>query len=308
MAKQVSKHTLGVMITSRAVHAALLESGSDGPKVIRRFMRQRTSRFSAAQTALPDLQNSDDSNDFSVQFSEGSSSMENMFLGSEFSGLEFNRQDESGDHKDQAATFVLELGDILAECRDAGYPEPNLAFVAAASEVNQVELTVLRNTHAKADTDADKKTKKKVSKKTPRRSELLELLGSQHSSPFEEETVAFLPMVPSEEGMQRVLAIFPKANDPVATTLGTMREQQGRRMPPIRLFDSEVPLYLGLARATRNMVPQKPRRATDAIDDGAMLASDEAFNTLIVRAGAEDTLVLFLQDDVLRQSENSTLR
>ena len=308
MAKQVTKQTLGVMITSRAVHAALLESRPDGPKVIRRFMRQRTSRFSAAQTALPELQNSDDPTDFSVQFSEGNpSSMENMFIGSEFSGLEFTQPEGLGGEKDQAATFVLELGDILSECRDAGYPEPMLAFVGASSEVNQVELTVLRNSKkAAAAADADEKPAKKVSKKMARRGELLELLSQQHSGPFEEETVAFLPMTPSEEGMQRILAVFPKINDPVASTLRTMREQHGRRMPPIRLFDSEVPLYLGLARATRNMVPQKPRRATDAVDEAVPIASDEAFNTLIVRAGAEDTLVLFLQNDTLQQSE--TLR
>ncbi len=303
MAKQVTKQTLGVMITGRAVHAALLESGADEPKVIRRFMRQRTSRFSAAQNALPELQNPDDATDFSVQFSEGASSMENMFIGSEFSGLEFSRQDDGG-QKDQAATFALELGDILAECRDAGYPNPLLAFVAASSEVNQVELTVLRNAKAKAAPGAGEKPKKKVSKKRAHRGELLELLAQQHNDPFEEETVAFLPMTPSEEGMQRMLAVFPKINDPVASTLRTMREQQGRRMPPIRLFYPEVSLYLGLARATRNMVPQKPRRATDAIDEALPIASDEAFNTLIVRAGAEDTLVLFLQDDQLQQSED----
>ncbi len=301
MAKQVTKQTLGVMITSKAVHAALLESGPDGPKVIRRFMRQRTSRISTAQTALPELQDPDDPTDFSVQFSEGSPSMENMFIGSEFSGLEFSRQDD-GEQKDQAVTFALELGDILAECRDAGYPNPMLAFAAASSEVNQVELTVLRNTKAKAAPGSDEK--KNVSKKKARRGELLELLAEQYNGSFEEVTVAFLPMTPSEEGMQRILAVFPKVNDPVASTLHTMREQQGRRMPPIRLYDTEVPLYLGLARATRNMVPQKPRRATDAIDEALPITSDEAFNTLIVRAGAEDTLVLFLQDDQLQQSED----
>ena len=112
MAKQVTKQTLGIMITSKAVHAALLESGPDGPKVIRRFMRPRTSRIPTAQTALPELQDPDDPTDFSVQFSEGSPSMENMFIGSEFSGLEFSRQDD-GEQKDQAVTFALELGTSL---------------------------------------------------------------------------------------------------------------------------------------------------------------------------------------------------
>ena len=76
------------------------------------------------------------------------------------------------------------------------------------------------------------------------------MLSKQHNGVFEEETVTFLPMTPSEEGLARYLALFPKVNDPVAGTLHTMREQQGRRMPPIRLLDAEVPLYLGLARAT----------------------------------------------------------
>ena len=146
MAKQVTRHTLGIMITSRAVHAALLESGSDGPKVIRRFMRQRTSRFSSAQTALPGLQQDEDATDFSVQFTENTSSMENMFLGSEFSGLDFTRQDDHGDQKNLAATFMLELGDILAECRDEGFPDPVLAFVAAF--LGQPQEVLFERVHA----------------------------------------------------------------------------------------------------------------------------------------------------------------
>ena len=302
-----SKHTLGVMVTGRAIHAALLEQGADGVKVIRRFMRQRTARFSAAQTALPDLNTSDDPTEFSIQFTDsGSSSMENMFIGGEFGGLEMSGHEGFGEQKEQASAFVLELGDILAECRDAGYPEPQLAFAAAASEINQVELTVLRG-KAAPEGDAEKKpgkAKKKKSPKSARRGQLLEILSNQHSGSIEEETVAFLPMTPNEDGITRYMAIFPKASDPVASTLRTMREQQGRRMPPIRLFDTEVPLYLGLARATRNMVPQKPRRATDAFEEDAPMEGDTAYNTLIVRAGAEDTLVMFLEDSTLQQSEN----
>ena len=302
-----SKHTLGVMVTGRAIHAALLEQGADGVKVIRRFMRQRTARFSAAQTALPDLNTSDDPTEFSIQFTDsGASSMENMFIGGEFGALDLPGQDGGfGEQKEHAAAFVLELGDILAECRDAGYPEPQLAFAAAASEINQVELTVLRG-KAAPEGEAEKKPAKakKKSPKSARRGQLLEILGNQHSGAINEETVAFLPMTPNEDGITRYMALFPKATDPVASTLRTMREQQGRRMPPIRLFDSEVPLYLGLARATRNMVPQKPRRATDAFEEAAPIDAEAAYNTLIVRAGAEDTLVMFLEDDTLQQSEN----
>ncbi len=295
--RKTSRQILGVMITGRAVHAVLLESAADGAQVLRRFMRQRTSRFGGAQApTVPDLQKSDDDGDFSVQFSDTSSMAEHMFLGSEFGGLDAaGITDPGGEKKELAATFVLELGDILAECRDAGYPDPMVAFCAGASEVNQVELRVLRETKSRGDGD---KQKKKAPPKAASRSELLELLGEHHSGAVIEECVAFLPMTPSEEGMQRVLAVFPKALDPVASTLRTMREQQGRRMPTVRLLDTEVPLYLGLARATHNLTPRK-RHA----DDEEMPA-EEGRNTLIVRAGAEDTLVLFLQDDQLRQSEN----
>ncbi|MFQ5569475.1 MAG: PilN domain-containing protein [Rhodothermales bacterium] len=300
--RKANKQVLGVMVTSRTIHAILLETGSDGLTVLRRFMRPRTSRFSTTQTALPDLQNSEDDNDFSIQFSSGSS-VENMFLGSEFGGLEVSGGETEGEQKELAATFVLELGDILAECREVGAENPMLAFCAAASEINQVELTIVREGKSKGGGEISEKERKKPGKAASR-SELLEVLALQHSGSFEEETVAFLPMTLSEEGAQRYLALFPKVNDPVAATLRTLREQQGRTMPPVRLLDTEASLYLGLARATRNLVPQKPKRATDTFDEGAALDSGEGRNTLIVRAGAEDTLVLFMQDNKLQQSEN----
>ncbi len=297
--RKAHKQILGVMVTSRAVHAALLDTSADEVQVLRRFTRQRTSRFAATQApTVPDMQKSEDEADFSVQFSDTGSMAEHMFLSSEFSGLEgAGAADHNPEKKDLAATFVLELGDILAECRDAGYADPVVAFCAGTSEVNQVELRVLRETRTR--NGEEKKGDKPKKQKAASRSDLLELLGQQHNGGFNEECVAFLPMMPSEEGLQRYLAVFPKTLDPVASTLRTMREQQGRRMPTVRLLDTEVPLYLGLARATRNL---KPRKRRDEDDE----AGPEAHNTLIVRAGAEDTLVLFVQDDVLRQSE--TLR
>jgi Tfp pilus assembly protein PilN len=75
-----------------------------------------------------------------------------------------------------------------------------------------------------------------------------------------------------------------------------MREQITRQMPTVRLLDTEVPLYMGLARASRNLMPKKRGEAE-------VEAPVDLRNTLVVRAGIEDTLVLFMQDDTLRQCE-----
>ncbi|MDX1546190.1 MAG: hypothetical protein R3247_04345 [Rhodothermales bacterium] len=283
--RKKSKQILGVMVTGRSVHAALLEDGPEGLRVVRRFTRQRSTRQGPSPTALPEMQPSDDPTDFSVQFTDtGGSSLENMFLGSEFGGIEGGGFDLEGERTATVTSFAVELGDILSEIAEAGLPEPTLAFCAAAAEINQTELIVL----GKGGGDPDKKRKKKA---TASRSTLLELLTVQHKGEVAEECVAFLPMTPSEEGAPRYLAVFPKAQDPVASTIRTMREQQGRRIPSIRLMDTEVALYLGLTRA--------------ALGLGAAPAEAEGpQHTLVVRAGAEDTLVLFLEDGVLRQSEN----
>ena len=284
--RKVNKHILGVMVTSRAVHAVLLEAGTDDATVVRRFMRPRSgSNSSASATTLPELQN-DDATDFSVQFNDGGAGMENMFLGSEFGGAEAaNALGQAESEKpEKFSTFMLELSDILTECKDAGFPDPVIAFAEGASDVNQVEIRVARDKGKKGDA------------KPASRNELMETLATQHSGTITEECVAFLPLTPSEEGNPRYLAIFPKEVDPVASTLATMREQITRQVPTVRLLDTEVPLYLGVARASRHLTPKK-RTQVEAEVPGDLR------NTLVVRAGVEDTLVLFMQDDTLRQSE-----
>ncbi|HMB92420.1 MAG TPA: hypothetical protein VKP65_16325 [Rhodothermales bacterium] len=283
--RKVNKHILGVMVTSRAVHAALLEAGTDDATVVRRFMRPRSgSNPAAATSSLPELQ-SDDATDFSVQFTDGGSGMENMFLGSEFGGAEAaNALGQESEKPEKFSTFMLELSDILTECKDAGFPDPVIVFAEGASDVNQVEIRVARDKNKKGEA------------KPASRNELMETLATQHSGVITEECVAFLSLTPSEEGIPRHLAIFPKEVDPVASTLATMREQITRQMPTVRFLDTEVSLYLGVARASRHLTPKKRAQVEAEMPDGPR-------NTLVVRAGVEDTLVLFMQDDTLRQSE-----
>jgi Tfp pilus assembly protein PilN len=284
------------MVTSRAVHAVLLESDADGLRVVRRFSRQRTSRVGSGSSGLPDVQESESSSDFTLQIGDDASDSDNMFLGSEFGALDVGGSGSGASQQAGPATFTLELGDILAECRDAGYSNPSLAFALGAAEVNQQEILLPRDgvkKSGKGQFSAVSRLKKDDgdgADGSASRSQLLELLKGQHNGPVQDECVAFLPMTATEEGMQRYLAVFPRADDPVAETVRQMREQEGRRMPSIRLLDAEVPLYLGLARAALNL-SNSPGGA-------------ESQSTLIVRAGGEDTLALFVEGNDLRQSEN----
>lgn len=303
MARQkAANQVLGIMITSRAIYAALLESSADGLKVARRFTRQRSSRFGLTQGALPDSHDST-GGDFTLQIGE-SSFGDNMFLGSEF-GVSGPGHEEGENAAASGTSFVLELGDILAECRDAGYDDPTLAFCVSPSEVNQVELRIpaggvaSKTSEFKASTRlgqraADREAKPaKVSSAPASRGQLMELLKHQHKGLVQEDLVTFLPMTTTDEGMQRYLAIFPKPEDSVAATVRALREQEGRRLPSIRLEDSEVAIYLGIARAALKLAPANTYQA-----------DVEERNTLVVRAGIEDTLVLFLREETLQQSEN----
>lgn len=295
--RKATEHILGVMVTGRGVHGVLLESGADGLRVLRRFMRQRSARLGAG-SGLPDVEDGGPGGDFTLQIGEGGGSDfgDNMFLGSEFGSLDAGAVESGKATAAAPTTFTLELGDIIAECRDAGYHNPTLTFCAAASDVNMVELR-LPGKGGSTETAATRMRQRRAGDRAPAkdkassasRGQLMELLKHQHKGKIDDELVAFIPMVPSEEGMRRFLAVFPKADDAVAATVRALRDQDGRRLPSIRLEDTEVPLFVGLSRAALGLMPE---RGPDDV------------NTLVVRAGAEDTLVLFMEGDQLRQSEN----
>src|SRR5690606_7657706 len=146
MSKIIRKtdRVLGVAVTSRTVHAILLEKGSDGPEVVRRFSRQRavpTTGFEepVAQPTAHKKESIGGGEDFTIEFGGGNAAASNLFLSSEFGGLE-----ENGDEDDasaQALGFDFELGDILSECSDSGYDDAGLAFTLGAGDVSFVEIT-----------------------------------------------------------------------------------------------------------------------------------------------------------------------
>lgn len=293
--KRSSDLILGVMVTSRMLHAVLLQSEASGLKVLRRFTRQKVSKASQAGlvTSVPELQEDAANSDFTIQFGDSSDTTGNLFLNSEFggggvSGLMDTDDDLSGG---LSSSFVLELGDILAECKDTGYEDPTVAFCSDSSDVMHVELRAAAGD--KKDGKGGKEEEGgganfRVDEAS--RGALLKLLGEQYQGGFEADRVGFLKMTPLDAGEKRYLAVFPKQRDSVIATLLAMREQQNMRLPTVRILDAEVPLYLGLARSE--------------LKDSPIQTPPERTHSLIVRAGTEDTLVLFMRGSQLLHYES----
>lgn len=270
------------MVSGRTVEAVLLQQTEEGPAVVRRFSRQRTlshTRDAGLPAASPDGQPEGESSDFTIQFGDAPGGGSEMFLNSEFAGLD--PQDDASAAAD--LSFDFELGDIIAECRDAGYSDPLVAFAVSSNEVAQVELRVPME----------------GKKKRPERGKLLKLLQQQHDGPVDSERVALVAMTSSDEGEARYLALVPRENDSITTTLQALKSRREMRMPAVRLMDVESTLYLGLARSGL-------RGRSEASDVGADGESSpvapspkaESPVSLVVRAGVEDTIVMFLRGDV----------
>ena len=249
---------LGVMVTSRMLHAVLIQQESSGSTILRRFTRQRVTRAtqSGMLTNVPELQEETaGENDFTIQFGDGTENSNNLFLSSEFGGVSGLMDSDDELSTSVGANFVLELGDILAECKDTGYEDPVVAFCSDSSDVMHVELRIA---------DSDKKSGKlKIQEDSPtfrvdpsERPGLIKLLGEQYQGGFESDRVGFLRMTSIESGESRFLAVFPKQRDSVIATLLAMREQQSMRLPTVRVLDAEVPLYLGLARSVLRSTTQ----------------------------------------------------
>ncbi len=285
---------LGIMVTGRALQGVLVRLEAEGPVVLHRLVRQRNARPShathpAGAAMSPAMAEEVAGGDFTIQFGEngtGGAPAPDFFLKSEFSG--FQTAEGNGALAAKPQGFIFELAEMLDECRRAGYENPAVAFCAAASEVAHVELTVVEKDKGKGKAPARRD-------KEPSREALLALLAEQYKGEIEPERVAFIPLASTETGGRRYLAQVARPTESVAATLQAIRKQKEERMPSVRLLDSETSLYLGLARTVQ---------AT--LEAGAAPAGGEQrrAHTLVVRAGAEDTLLMFLEGDRLRHFEN----
>lgn len=299
-----SDRVLSVAATARTVHAVLLETGPDGPEVVRKFSRQRAVATGAYEATVPKPAGKKEAamgggDDFTIEFGDGSSSDNNLFMSSEFGAIQ-NDGEEGNADVSQAASFEFELGDIISEAGDAGYDDAVLAFTLSPADATLVEIKV-------------------ESKNKPDRNTLLDALTMQHKGTFDDERVVFVPMTQLKEGERRYLAVSPKRIDSVSKSISTLREGNDR-LPPVDLVDAEVTTLLGLARAAKDSFgfhgDADPDEFVQIYDDeGEEAASakeaknekegkkEKAVNTLVVRAGAEDTLVLFMSGNTLHHCE-----
>jgi Tfp pilus assembly protein PilN len=293
---KTNQPVLGVMVNSRTLHAILVQAESSGLVVLQRYVRQRNSRPAAAQVRtpsmanmVPELQGEVGGSDYTIQFGDGSGSSNDLFLKSEFGGLPTGVVSEKGegDSNERSANFMYELSEILDECRQAGYERPLVAFCVASAEVAHVEMHVLPKKKGKGESSESKAANSAKEAKPASREQLLKLLGEQYKGDFDTDAVGFMPMMPSDAGNLRYLAIVPKKHEPVSVTLNAMRRQKDERPPNARLLDTEGSLFLGLARGVLRKIGKEGKGST-----------------LLVRAGAEDTLLFFMEGERLRHYES----
>ncbi|MCB0720225.1 MAG: hypothetical protein KDD65_17385 [Bacteroidetes bacterium] len=313
-----TESVLGVLVSGRAIHAALIHDSGRGPEVVRYFSRQSTTGIGAGVTGSPNTISEFDEpgmgSDFSIKFGTGNQSSSDLFLASEFSGTESDASDGMAavGQPAIATSFHLELEAILKECRDIGYPDPLVAFSETAAHATCTELRV--GATGSADDDADEKKDKKAKKapakgkkKTPKTGPqaLLAQLREQLGTQVPEECVGFIPMTPADNGQPRFLAIVAPESNPVSETLTALRSKR-TRMPSARLLDNEVSIYLGIARAAYFLVSSDLTNEADqeSTFGATPLLPGDSRKTLVVRAGTEDTLVLFLEDDKLLHYES----
>lgn len=291
---KMSDRVLGVASTARAVHAILLENGPEGPEVVRRFTRQRVVSGTGfedpvPQPSAPKKESIGGGDDFTIEFGDSAASNNNLFMAAEFGAADADGADQAAAAA-QVSTFDFELSDILAECSDAGYADASLAFALSAADAGFAEVKLV--------------TGKKGSHS---RDELVDALTVQHSGVFDDERVVFLPMTTVDEAERRYLAVFPKKVDPVSATLAALREGNDR-IPPLTLVDAEVPVLIGLARAAGEAFGGDDEDLVQLFDDDgeeepAVRPSSNEKKTLVVRAGSEDTLVLFLSGRTVHHVE-----
>jgi hypothetical protein len=280
----MGNYALGIWVGTGFLHGALVERTENGwaVPVYRAWSRSEGQDadmpFAEPEASGPGMEG--DADDLMIDFDDAGSDG-GMMVGAEFDEL---GQEGTGAASGGAESwdFRAALDDLLEECEEKGYEDPEIAFCAEASMLDQVELRLPKD-------EGHDYPEEEYGQRRPlpaRRDTLLERLDEQYEGAVESERVGFVAMHPSEDGRKRVLAFVARPGGSVISTLEGMQEQTMTRSPQAHLFDVEVPLFAGLARS--------------AID----LPAESADKSIVVRAGVEDTTILFMEGNTLRQAEH----
>jgi len=274
------------MVSADALHAVLLERTDEETSVQFRWSSGSSDArggdlpFEEPGDMTPDVE--EESDDVTIQFGDDEGSGGEMFMGSEFDDIDGGSEALGGDEGGEAWNFQVELDTLLDECAERGYEDPEIAFCSSTSQIDDVELRLPPD-----ETDAEEAEETEHGLPLPAsRSTLLDMLAEQYEGEADGERVGFVPMHRTGDGYQRVLALIARPGGPVLSTLDSMQDQTLSRAPQTRLLDAEVSLYLGLARSVLQLPPGTPEK------------------TIFVRSGTDDTLVLFIEGNTLRQSEH----
>lgn len=270
------------MVSAETLYAVLVENTEEGPVV---QFTLSSAEMGGMNEDMPftepgETTGTQDEDDVTIQFGDDGGGGGDMFMESEFDDVEGEDDDLGGVGPSTGSkNFQAELDDLLDECAERGYEDPEIAFCSTTEEVDQVELRLPPD-----ESTEQSETERGLPLPTSR-SELLEMLEEQYKGGVEDERVGFVPMHRTGDGRQRVLALIARPDSPVLSTLSAMEEQTLARTPQARLLDTEISLYMGLARSALQLPPDTPER------------------TILVRSGPNDTLVLFIEGNSLRQSE-----
>ncbi len=294
-----SEFILAIAPSSRRIQAVLLHDTATGPVVLRTFVRKRAGVDMMAVEA-PEIQD-DIPSDVSFQATEDSGVNAGMFLASEFGDLPV---EEGMDSELMAPTQLavpcdLEIQDIVSECADAGYENVRVVFALPSDYLGSEVFSITQADAESKDGSAKdgKKAKKKSKKKSNTREALIKQL--QKSNPaIEDHQVAFLPLFDFNGKEEARLALYSQSNEPVTPSLKAIRNRK-RPFPGVALLDNEVSLLLGAARASL-LAEYRYDAVAEVMNETASaepISNDpehEEETSVVIRVGADDTLVMFM--------------
>ncbi len=294
------EYILGVTASDRAVHAVLVQDTPDGPVIIRQFERSRTGQESFTPL-MPELNDSRD-NDFSFKIGDESAAPSPIFLAAEFGGSGNTASEDSlgsvtGTGK-PGQLFDLELLDIVAECRDAGYDDFHILFSLGSAFLSTVKLEIASSKRADRKNKNVKKKNGSSKRSAPSKEEYISALESVCNQKVDPLRTAFVPLKHDGDVRGMSLAIMPLEVDPVTSTLEEIRARK-RSLPKVDLLDTEITLFLGLARAAYLL-----KASSEEFDFEDIRERGDNARILFIRAGFEDTLVMFLEGEQLVRFEN----
>jgi len=283
-----SEYILGFAVSTRAVEAVLVHDGSDGPAIVRTFHRKRTG-LEVTEPLIPEVV---DDTGADVSFSTGESGGfdSSLFLASEFGAVEDSDDNEPdfGKTPQLALPCDHEIQDIVSECADAGYEHVNVVFALPTDFVGTNLISI-----SEQPTEEGKRSKKKKQDKSELMfAELQESFGGELS----EDKVSFIPVESIGANQENYLGIFPLSSEPVSISLTAIRDRK-RPFPSVSLLDNEITLLMGLARAS---LLTDGETGYDALEH----ADDEPETSVIVRVGADDTMVIFMAGQELTHFES----